>query len=290
MTQLRRVLALLLVAAVGLLAAPAGAAPSTGISATIATPYGGQIRSFNVYVAPRVPAQVPVPVIFVMHGLYLDPATTEASAGLDAIADTQDVALVYPAGVQGSWNAGTCCGESHAAKTDDVGFLVHVLGLVRQIRPIDLNRVYLAGFSNGGMMALKAVCERPDVFAAAVSVAGSLQAPCSGRQPVNAMILHGVRDTTVPYNGQRYSAFLGVPLTSAPVSAARLAARSGCTVNRVTAADRYLRRDYGGCSRGTDVQLLTVPAMGHRWPDMKRDRVDGGKLTWTFLRAQKRLA
>ena len=290
MTQLRRVLALLLIVAVGLLAAPADAAPGAGISATIATPYDGQMRTFNVYVAPRVPAQVPVPVIFVMHGLYLDPATTEASAGLDGIADTQDVALVYPAGVQGSWNAGTCCGESHAAKIDDVGFLVHVLGLVRKLRPIDLNRVYLAGFSNGGMMALKAMCDRPDVFAAAVSVAGSLQVPCSGKQPVNAMILHGVRDTTVPYHGQRHSDFLGVPLTSAPVSAARLAARSGCTVNRVTAAKRYLRRDYGGCAKRTDVQLLTVPAMGHRWPDMKHDGLDGGALTWTFLRAQKRLA
>ncbi|MBK5308229.1 MAG: prolyl oligopeptidase family serine peptidase [Frankiaceae bacterium] len=289
MTQPRRVLALLVVAALAVLAAPAGAAPGAGVSATIATPYGGQVRTFNVYVAPRVPAQVPVPVIFVLHGLYLDPASAEASAGLDAIADSQDVALVYPSGFQGSWNAGTCCGDSHATNTDDVGFLVHVLGLVRQIRPIDLDRVYLAGFSNGGMMALKAVCQRPDVFAAAVSVAGSLQAPCTGRRPVNAMIIHGMRDTTVPYGGQRYSTFLGVPLTSAPVSAARLAARSSCTVNRVTAAKRYLRRDYAGCAERTDVQLLSVPAMGHRWPNAQHDGVDGGALTWTFLRAQYRL-
>jgi poly(3-hydroxybutyrate) depolymerase len=288
-TQVRRVLALLVVATLAVLAAPAGAAPGGGVSATVATPYGGQVRTFNIYVAPRVPAQVPVPVIFVLHGLYLDPATTEAESGLDAVADTQDVALVYPSGVQGSWNAGTCCGDSHAAKSDDVGFLVHVLGLVRQIRPIDLDRVYVAGFSNGGMMALKAVCARPDVFAAAVSVAGSLQAPCTGRRPVSAMIIHGMRDTTVPYAGQRHSKFLGVPLTSAPVSASRLATRSSCTVNHVSAAKRYLRKEYGGCAEGTSVRLLSVPAMGHRWPDMQHDGVDGGSLTWTFLRSQHRL-
>jgi polyhydroxybutyrate depolymerase len=288
-SQVRRVLALVVVAALAALTAPAAAAPGSGISATIATPYAGQVRTFNLYVAPRVPAQVPVPLLIVLHGLYLDPATAEASSGLDAVADSQDVALAYPSGVGGSWNAGTCCGDSHAAKTDDVGFFVHILGLVRKIRPIDLDRVYVTGFSNGGMMALKAVCDRPDVFAGAVSVAGSLQATCHGRRPVNALIIHGLRDTTVPYGGQRYSKFLGVPLSSAPASAARLAARSSCSANRVSTTKRYVRTDYRGCSERTDVQLVTVPAMGHRWPEQRKDGVDGGALTWTFLRGQHRL-
>src|SRR5690242_11736049 len=188
----RRLIAGLATLAVALLVAPAQAAPS-GISATIVTPYGGQVRTVNVYVAPRVPTQTPVPLLIVLHGLYLDPATAEATSGLDRIADTEDVALAYPSGFEGGWNAGNCCGDAHAARIDDVGFLVHIIHLVRELRPIDLDRIYLAGFSNGGMMALKAVCDRPDVFAAAVSVAGSLQAPCSGRRPINAMILHGQR-------------------------------------------------------------------------------------------------
>jgi hypothetical protein len=28
--------------------------------------------------------------------------------------------------------------------------------------------------------------------------------------------------------------------------------------------------------------------MGHRWPTAERDGVDGGALTWTFLKAQRR--
>jgi polyhydroxybutyrate depolymerase len=283
------VLALLSVLALTALAAPATAAPGKGISATIATPYGGQVRTFNLYVAPRVPTRIPVPLLIVMHGLYLDPAAEEAASGLDAVADSQDVALAYPAGIGGSWNAGNCCGDAHAQRTDDVGFLVRIVQLVQQTRPIDLDRVYLAGFSNGGMMALKAECDRPDVFAAAVSVSGTLQAPCSGLRPVDAMMIHGERDTTVPYRGQKLSKFLGVPLTAVPEAAARLAARSGCVANRVTAARHYLRRAYAGCAERTSVQLLTVPAMGHRWPTLEHDGVDGGALTWTFLRAQRRL-
>lgn len=285
---MRRVLALLATLVLTVLVAPAQAAPS-GISATIATPYGGQVRTVNVYVAARVPAQTPVPLLIVLHGLYLDPATAEASSGLDRVADTQDVAIAYPAGYQGGWNAGDCCGDARTAKIDDVGFLVHVIDVVRQLRPIDLDRVYLAGFSNGGMMALKAVCDRPDIFAGAVSVAGSLQAPCAGRRPVNAMIIHGQRDTTVPYNGERNSTFLGVNVTPVRTSTARLAARSRCVAKRTSVAKQYIRDDYRGCAEGTSVQLLTAPRLGHRWPDAQRDGMDGGMLTWTFLRDRTRL-
>jgi polyhydroxybutyrate depolymerase len=282
-----RVLAVAALLLAAVLAPPASA--GNGISLTLATPYGGQVRTFNLYVAPRVPAQVPVPLLIVLHGLYLDPATTEASSGLDAVADSQDVALVYPAGVGGSWDAGACCGEAHAQRVDDVGFLAALVGLVGRIRPIDLNRVYLAGFSNGGMMALKAACDRPDVFAAAVAVASTLQTPCLGRHPVNALLLNGERDTTIPYDGERYSRFLGVPIPSAPESATVLARRSHCTTSRVSAAKAYSRRQFAGCTDDASVQLLTVPAMGHRWPTVQHDGVDGGAVAWTFLRAQRRL-
>jgi polyhydroxybutyrate depolymerase len=287
-TQVRRLLALLVTLAVTALVAPAHAAPS-GISATIATPYGGQVRTVNVYAAARVPAETPVPLLIVLHGLYLDPATAEASSGLDQVADTEDVALAYPSGYEGGWNAGNCCGDAHAARIDDVGFLVHIIHLVQQLRPIDLDRVYLAGFSNGGMMALKALCDRPDIFAGAVSVAGSLQTSCAGRRPLNAMIIHGQRDTTVPYNGERFSRFLQVPVTAVRSSVAQLAGRSRCTAVHTSVAKRYLRSDYRGCAENTSVQLLTVPRMGHRWPDLQHDGMDGGALTWTFLRAQTRL-
>jgi polyhydroxybutyrate depolymerase len=287
-THARRVLALVAMLALALLEVPASAAPG-GASATIATEYAGQVRSFNYYVAPRVPTRTPVPLLIVLHGLYLDPATAEASSGMDAVADSQDVALAYPSGVNGSWNAGVCCGDAHAQRVDDVGFLIHVVHLVQQLRPIDLDRVYLAGFSNGGMMALKAVCDRPDVFAAAVSVSGTLQTPCVGRRPVNALMLHGLRDTTIPYAGERRSKFLGVPLTSVPTAAERLADRSRCVDNVAQKTRRYTRTLYVGCSESTSVQLFTAPALGHRWPDKAHDGIDGGGLAWAFLAAHKRL-
>jgi poly(3-hydroxybutyrate) depolymerase len=95
-----------------------------------------------------------------------------------------------------AWNAGVCCGGSTA---DDVKYLRDVVAAVERRTPIDRRRIYVIGLSNGGMMALKAVCEAPDVFAAAGSVAGPyLGSSC--KRPV-WVHLHDAKDPIVPYFG-----------------------------------------------------------------------------------------
>jgi predicted esterase len=68
-----------------------------------------------------------------------------------------------------AWNAGMCCA---LALRNDVGYLVDVVHAVEASVPVDLTRVYVVGFSNGGMMALRAICSAPETFAAAGSVSG----------------------------------------------------------------------------------------------------------------------
>ena len=284
----RRAALLLCAALLAVFAVPASAHPGSGISTIIGTPYDGKIRTFNLYVAPHVPSRRPVPLLLVLHGLFIDPATQEASSGLDVVADKEDVAVAYPAGLDGSWNAGTCCGPSGTRRVDDVGFLARVVQIVAQVRPIDLNRVYIAGFSNGGMMALRAACERPDVFAAAAAVAGTLQVPCRGRVPVSALLLNGQRDTTVPYDGSPYSSFLHTALTPVPTAVRRIAVRSGCVAVRRSSSYRHLTTTYRGCARGAALTLVTAPRLGHHWPQMDKDRVDGEELVWSFLSARRR--
>ena len=286
----RRLALGLALAVLAALAVPASAGAPRGISTMIGTPYGGTMRTFNLYVAPRVPAQRPVPLLLVLHGLFHEAATAEAMSGLDRVADEEDVAVAYPAGVEQSWNAGTCCGSSSSAKVDDVGFLTHVVDLVAQIRPIDRNRVYVAGFSNGGMMALKAACERPDVFAAAASVGGTLQTRCAGKGPVSALMLNGKLDTTVPYGGTAYSRFLHTRLTPVPTAMRTLATHAGCVAVRDARHPRYTTRNYRGCARGTALKLVTAPGLGHRWPTTASHDIDAERIVWGFLSAQRRVA
>jgi poly(3-hydroxybutyrate) depolymerase len=95
-----------------------------------------------------------------------------------------------------AWNAGICCG---GATADDVTYLRHVITAVSHRVAVDRHRVYVVGFSNGGMMALRAICDAPDVFAAAASVDGPyLGSECS--RPVWDH-LHDLNDRIVPYRG-----------------------------------------------------------------------------------------
>jgi poly(3-hydroxybutyrate) depolymerase len=98
------------------------------------------------------------------------------------------------------------------------------------------------------------------------------------------LLINGTADTTVPYTGSRYSRFLKTPLTAAPVAARTLAHRDGCTSSRVTNPSRlYSVRTYAGCAPGSSVQLLAAKGVGHRWPTLEKDHIDGGQLAWQYL-------
>jgi len=275
--------ALLALVAGGASADAAISAPRTSPSVTLATHYDGQLRNFRMYVAPHVPDRLPVPLLLVLHGLHLDPQTAEATTGFDAVAGREDVALLFPDGVDKSWNAGTCCGPSSKAGVDDVGLLAHVVQLASAVRPIDRQRVFVAGFSNGGMMALRAVCERPDVFTAAVSVAGTLATQCGSGAPISALLLNGTSDKTVPFGGTGYSSFLQTSLTAVPRAVASLAARAGCAAAVTQLEEDYRRTTYRRCAAGGAVELVAVDGLGHGWPTTARGGIDAGGLAWDFF-------
>ena len=65
---------------------------------------------------------------------------------------------------------------------DDVAFLTLLVADVAKAYAVDPNRVYAAGHSNGGIMALRLACEASDVFAAVGVQSSALEiATCDPR-------------------------------------------------------------------------------------------------------------
>jgi poly(3-hydroxybutyrate) depolymerase len=162
-----------------------------------------------------------------------------------------------------AWNAGDCCAASTA---DDVKYLRDVVTAVEKRTPIDHRRVYVIGLSNGGMMALKAICDAPDVFAAAGSVAGPyLGTSC--KRPV-WIHLHDATDPIVPFYGGHPagSAFLHV-------------AKDWCLCafpNSATEAKRF----------SPSTVLVRVSSRGvHSWPRLGDGawNVDGNAALWNYV-------
>ncbi len=167
--------------------------------------------------------------------------------------------VVYAQAYDGSWNAGLCCGRAKAGQVDDVGYLDALLTRVRATHPVDPRRIFLVGFSNGGMMAHRYACERAGAVAAIASFAGPLETTsCRPGQPVAVLQVQGLADRTVPAAGRAYDRGLR----------ARLRSAQG-TVRFWQQVDASAK----------PVRLLLRARLGHGWP------TDGAALAWAFFAA-----
>ncbi len=212
--------------------------------------------------APTSYAGQAVPLVINFHGRNTTTGQQSLLSGMNAHADMEGYAVVYPEGIGNTFNAGFCCGEAQAQNVDDVGFARAVIDEVAKTMCIDKSRVYATGLSNGGYMTQRLACEAADVFAGFASVAGLLvSSPCSPSQARPIIHFHGTADTIVPYDGNGY-------LQSAPDTMDAWALRNGCTT---TTSPGYSQGDatcvaYQGCPAGQSVELCTIADGGHTWP------------------------
>jgi poly(3-hydroxybutyrate) depolymerase len=181
---------------------------------------------------------------------------------LTSYAQAHQFVVAYGEGIDQAWNAGRCCQHDLA---DDVGYLTQVAVDVARHTAIDRRRIYLVGFSNGGMLALRALCERPDVFAGAGVMSGALMtscAPASGVRgtPLHIRQLHGLGDTTVPPGGGSSRI---VPEHVPP-----------------------LRDEAAALPTGSQLDLTVIPGLGHHWATHDNSPFDATDQIWQFLRRQ----
>jgi pimeloyl-ACP methyl ester carboxylesterase len=142
-----------------------------------------------------------------------------------------------------------CCGPtSH----NDVRYLVDVVHTVETTVPVDPSRVYVVGFSNGGMMALDAICSAPTVFAAAGSVAG----PFLGSHCARPVWRHlaAAPDSVVPPAG-------GIPAGLPKLGIVR--DWCGCSFPATTTETSRF---------GPFASVVISPVGGHFWPTPGSDR------------------
>lgn len=194
------VAAALAIGAAGVVAgspAESSAAPGTARAADpVIRPVPDAARPLQI-----VPVGEPVRgrVILALHGYTAGPDQLRAQLRADAWADELDATVVYPTGLgrRTSWNAGGCCGSAARSGIDDVGFLAHTIS---RLRGEGARQVFLVGYSNGGMLAYRVACERPDLVDGVVVVNGTITtATCDGS--FAALHLAGEDDDAVPVAG-----------------------------------------------------------------------------------------
>jgi polyhydroxybutyrate depolymerase len=204
---------------------------------------------------------------------------------MDAAADRDGYIAVYPNGTGRmsdrllTWNAGNCCGYAQVQNVDDVGFISALLQDMQRRASIDPRRIYVAGHSNGGMMAHRLGEALPDKIAAIASVAGA-HVPTNGTgRTMPVLHIHSEDDPRALYRGGLGPPF---PFTNSrvlhPAVDAALSAwvrRNGCDAvaneDAFREAGGHTARHlvYGNCRDGAEVALWKLTGAGHGWPGAK---------------------
>jgi poly(3-hydroxybutyrate) depolymerase len=135
-----------------------------------------------------------------LHGVGLDASncnatfwqtSAAATTGWQAHADATGYRLALAEAAAEDWNVG---GGWAGGGQDDLTYLTQVAADAG-----GGTEVFTAGFSAGGAMAWRAVCERPAVFAAGGAASGWPSVAATG--PVDWWLVAGTADTTVPIRG-----------------------------------------------------------------------------------------
>ncbi|MBG6121555.1 alpha/beta hydrolase family esterase [Corynebacterium aquatimens] len=190
-------------------------------------------------------AALPLPLIVAFHG---SGDHGESFINLVTQLYRADAVVVAPDGYRNVWAP---AGYAHTTIEQDSAFIRAMVRQACESYPVDLKRIYLVGFSNGGGIAIYSAFH---IFGAGEipPAAGLFTVGGSARRvalagplnyPVPYTNIHGVTDSVVPYGGGEY-----VP------------------GDMVVAVDEVV--DIFRQRNGNDapVDHMQVPGLGHYWP------------------------
>lgn len=214
-------------------------------------------------------------VIFGLHGTGGSGTQFEEDYEFSSKTDRESVIAVYPDGVQRttgpfkirSWNAGECCDHAMQNKIDDVKFITTLIDELPSRFRINKTRVYLAGMSNGSMLAYRIAAEQPGKIAAIATVSGPMVYERNPSQQgiVPVLHIHSSRDTKVPLHGGE-----GIQDYNFPPVMKGLhywAGRNGCdTTAIVQNFDGYEQRSWENAEGEVVIKCFITQDGGHAWP------------------------
>ncbi len=279
-----------------------------GVNFTHTLLHRGQIRRYYVHTPRGWDGRSPLAVVLNFHGGLSNPQTQAEASQMNDLADAEDFLVVYPEGTapgpnllleQYTWNAGKCCGSASENDVDDVGFVAELLDRLPTQYPVDEDRIYATGMSNGGMMAHRIGVELADRIAAIAPVAGALQQddPPAPSRPVPVLHFHGLLDENAPFDGgQSQNEGNPVEQNSVPYTISYWVDENDCDPTpTITEFDDYVEDTYEPAgANGAPVRLIVLPEGGHTWPggvDVTAnlntgplvESVDASAMMWQFF-------
>jgi polyhydroxybutyrate depolymerase len=167
----------------------------------------GAQREALVFAPKEQPKSGGSPLVFVFHGHGGSSQSIARSMHLQDI--WPEAIVVYPQGLNTPTRVdpeGKKPGWQRSAgdqKDRDLKFVDAMLASIRKNHAVDDKRIYVTGFSNGGVFTYVLWAERPNVFAAVAPCAGLPMPGGHVKVPKPAFIVAGEADPLVKIDNQR---------------------------------------------------------------------------------------
>ena len=233
---------------------------------------GGTNRTYNVIVPKNLGENRPL-LIF-CHGYNQDANWMQNSefkndqVSMEAVCDTAKFVCVFPNGIGKAWET---------SGDRDINFIKAIIEKMVTQHKIDRNRVYLGGFSMGGMLTYHAMNRIPDLIAAFCPVSGYPMGGATANanvRPIPILHIHGTSDETCSFSGAQPALNVWAKHNGCPTSAK--------VKNNYNGFSGAKMHTWGPGNDGVEVKLLELPNKGH-WI-CKEKQVYTGKEIWNFCK------
>lgn len=211
----------------------------------------GTTRTMIVYAPSGLPAHPAL--VIACHGANQDAAYLQGMAKWETVADTAKFVVVYANGINKYWDIG---GSS------DLNFMQAIIDNMYQRYSINRNRVYLTGFSMGGMFTYYAATHIADKIAAFAPVSGYLMGGpnATSSRPVPILHTHGTADDVCVYGSVQQHIDAWVRFNGCSTTPEVIKPYPSYKPNSPAEMKRYK-----GGKNGVEVALLTLADKGHWW-------------------------
>lgn len=243
----------------------------------------GVERTYQIHYPSPMPVNLKngLPLVIVLHGGRSSAEQIARASRFSAKSDKGGFIVVYPNGTgenakrRLTWNAGECCDAAMINSAEDTLFIDSLIDRMVKFQGADPARIYIAGTSNGGMLAHKLGAELAHKVAAIGIVEGGMFASQPApTAPISTIIIHGKLDSTIPIDGGETKSSLlkpyikeGSTFMSAQAAYDFWRGKNGCTADEaITKKGRITTTASRECKNRAVVALQVMENGGHNWP------------------------
>ena len=208
---------------------------------------GGTEREYKIYVPKDLGAKRPL--LISCHGMNQDAAYQMGMLDIQSVADTAKFVTVFPEGISKSWDI---------TGNRDINFILAIIDEMVEKYDIDRGRVYLSGFSMGGMFTYHAMNKIADRIAAFAPISGYPMGGATASpnvRPIPIIHTHGTSDDVVTFSNVQKNLNVWIKHNGCPETAE--------VTKRYRNAAHITRHVWGPGNDDVEVVLMEMANKGH---------------------------